>query len=195
MNEFVRLLALATALFCLGIYGLLTRRTFAGAFVALAVMLGAVALTLIAGNYFIRPSDAYGYLFVIIMLAVGALYASLAAPFLMRELREARAREAAETESHALSDLLENAVSDSGSVAFQISIAVSFIAAVLLFRVTIVGFIAFVAGVVSLKVILARRLRTRRREQAGAGPAQRQTIDLSMATHAAERQGGAPISE
>lgn len=195
MNEFVRLLALATALFCLGVYGLLTRRTFAGAFVALAVMLGSVALALISGNYFIRPSDANGYLFVIILLAIGALYASLAAPFLMRELREVRAREAAAGQSRTLTDLLENAVSDSGSVAFQISVAVSFIAAALLFRVTIIGFVAFVAGVISLKVILARRLRSRRREMAGVGPAQRQTIDASVSTRAAEPRGGAPISE
>ena len=167
MSEFVRYFALSGALFCIGVFGLLTRRTFAGAFVSLGVALCGVALALIIGNYFINPASVAGYTFAIIISALGALYGALAAPFLLEELKAEQNRERERLNRPRMVDLLAHAVSDSGSVPFQISAFVSFIAAFLLFRVTVIGFAAFVLGVVSLKFLLARRLKKQRAANCG----------------------------
>ena len=70
-------LALAAAMFCLGIYGVLSRRNAIGILMGIELMLNAVILNLVAFWRYLNPSVVSGQVFAIIVLAVAASEAAV----------------------------------------------------------------------------------------------------------------------
>ncbi len=79
--EIVRYLTLAGIVFSIGVYGALTRRSFAGALLSLSISAGAIALALVTFNRLIQPSETNGYFFGLSVLALSVVYGALAAQF------------------------------------------------------------------------------------------------------------------
>lgn len=70
-------LALAAAMFCLGIYGVLSRRNAIGILMGIELMLNAVILNLVAFWRYLNPAVVSGQVFAIIVLAVAASEAAV----------------------------------------------------------------------------------------------------------------------
>jgi NADH-quinone oxidoreductase subunit K len=70
-------LALAAAMFCLGVYGVLSRRNAIGILMGIELMLNAVILNLVAFWRYLNPSVVSGQVFAIIVLAVAASEAAV----------------------------------------------------------------------------------------------------------------------
>ncbi len=70
-------LALAAAMFCLGIYGVLSRRNAIGILMGIELMLNAVILNLVTFWRYLNPSVVSGQVFAIIVLAVAASEAAV----------------------------------------------------------------------------------------------------------------------
>ena len=70
-------LALAAAMFCLGIYGVLSRRNAIGILMGIELMLNAVILNIVAFWRYLNPSVVSGQVFAIIVLAVAASEAAV----------------------------------------------------------------------------------------------------------------------
>ena len=65
-------LCLSTALFCIGIYGVLTRRDAVGLLIALEIALNSVALNFVIFNSFLAPHRLDGAVMAIFIIAVAA---------------------------------------------------------------------------------------------------------------------------
>lgn len=70
-------LILAAALFCLGLYGALSRRNAIAVLMGVELMLNAVNINLVAFNRFITPLLVAGQVFAIFVLAVAAAEAAV----------------------------------------------------------------------------------------------------------------------
>ncbi len=71
-------LVLSTALFSVGLYGLLTRRNVVGILISVELMLNAVALNFVIFNQSMAPSSVHGKVFVLFVIAVAAAEAVIA---------------------------------------------------------------------------------------------------------------------
>lgn len=69
-------LALATILFCIGLYGVLTRRNAVAVLMSLELMFNAVNINLVAFNHF-RPNEIEGIVFSLFIIAVAACEATV----------------------------------------------------------------------------------------------------------------------
>jgi NADH-quinone oxidoreductase subunit K len=65
-------LTVAAALFCLGLYGALSRRNAVGVLMGVELMLNAVNINLVAFWRFITPQALTGQVFVIFVIAIAA---------------------------------------------------------------------------------------------------------------------------
>lgn len=65
-------LAVAAMLFCIGLYGVLTKRNAVAVLMGIELMLNAVNINLVAFNRFIAPQDFIGQLFAIFVIVVAA---------------------------------------------------------------------------------------------------------------------------
>lgn len=65
-------LAVAAMLFCIGLYGVLTKRNAVAVLMGVELMLNAVNINLVAFNRFIAPQDFIGQLFAIFVIVVAA---------------------------------------------------------------------------------------------------------------------------
>jgi NADH-quinone oxidoreductase subunit K len=70
-------LILAAALFCLGLYGALSRRNAIAVLMGVELMLNAVNINLVAFNRFVTPMLVAGQVFAIFVLAVAAAEAAV----------------------------------------------------------------------------------------------------------------------
>jgi NADH-quinone oxidoreductase subunit K len=70
-------LFVAAALFCIGLYGALSRRNAVGLLMGVELMLNAVNINLIAFWRYITPSQVTGQAFAIFVLAVAAAEAAV----------------------------------------------------------------------------------------------------------------------
>lgn len=70
-------LAVAAALFCIGLYGALSRRNAVGILMGIELMLNAVNINLVAFWRYITPSQVTGQVFAIFVLAVAAAEATV----------------------------------------------------------------------------------------------------------------------
>jgi NAD(P)H-quinone oxidoreductase subunit 4L len=64
-------LILAAALFCIGIYGLITSRNAVRVLMSIELMLNAVNLNLMGFSNYIDPAEIKGQVFTIFVIAVG----------------------------------------------------------------------------------------------------------------------------
>lgn len=65
-------LAVAALLFCLGVYGLLTKRNLVAILMSIELMLNAVNLNMVAFSRFITPDAFVGQLFAVFTITVAA---------------------------------------------------------------------------------------------------------------------------
>ncbi len=71
-------LVLCALLFCIGLYGVLTRRNAIGILMSIEVMLDAGAINFVAFNYFIARDTVDGQIMAIFIIAVAAAEAVIA---------------------------------------------------------------------------------------------------------------------
>ena len=70
-------LALAAALFAIGLFGVLTRRNVIGILMSLELMFNAVNINLIAFNHYVTPDKYIGQIFAIFVIVIAAAEATV----------------------------------------------------------------------------------------------------------------------
>ncbi len=70
-------LVLAAALFCIGIYGVLSRRNAVAILMGVELMMNAVIINLVAFWRYLQPTNITGQVFAVIVFAVAAAEASV----------------------------------------------------------------------------------------------------------------------
>jgi len=70
-------LALSAALFCIGIYGVLSRRNAISILMGIELMLNAANINLVAFGRFIHPNVLTGHVFAVFVLTVAAAEAAV----------------------------------------------------------------------------------------------------------------------
>jgi NADH-quinone oxidoreductase subunit K len=70
-------LALSAALFCIGLYGVLTRRNAVGVLMGLELMLNAVNLNLVAFNGLLHPAALQGQMLTLFTITIAAAEATV----------------------------------------------------------------------------------------------------------------------
>jgi len=73
----VHYLSLAAILFCIGIYGAITRRNAIGVLMAIELMFNAANINFIAFSKFITPTLLTGQVFAIFVIAIAAAEATV----------------------------------------------------------------------------------------------------------------------
>jgi len=63
---------LSSFLFCVGIYGALTRRNVIGILISIELILNAANINLVAFNKYLAPKDALGQVFSLFVIAIAA---------------------------------------------------------------------------------------------------------------------------
>ena len=71
-------LALSAIVFCVGIYGMLTRRNAIGVLMSVELMFNAVNVTLVAFSRYITPGEVTGQVIAVFTIAVAAAEATVA---------------------------------------------------------------------------------------------------------------------
>lgn len=70
-------LTLAAALFCIGLYGALTRRNAVAILMSLELMLNAVNINLVAFSRYVTPAALTGQVFALFVITIAAAEAAL----------------------------------------------------------------------------------------------------------------------
>jgi len=70
-------LVLSTILFCIGIFGVLTRRNAIGILMSIELMFNAVNINFVAFSKFITPSEFVGQIFAIFVITIAAAEATV----------------------------------------------------------------------------------------------------------------------
>lgn len=70
-------LGLSAALFCIGIFGVLSRRNAIGILMGIELMLNAANINLVAFGRFIHPMELIGHVFAIFVMTVAAAEAAV----------------------------------------------------------------------------------------------------------------------
>ncbi|MCL6621337.1 MAG: NADH-quinone oxidoreductase subunit NuoK [Syntrophobacterales bacterium] len=77
-NQLHTYLYLAVILFCLGLYGVLSRRNLIAVLISVELMLNAASLNFMAFNRFLAPHPAVGQIVALFIMAVAAAEAAIA---------------------------------------------------------------------------------------------------------------------
>ncbi|MCK4404711.1 MAG: NADH-quinone oxidoreductase subunit NuoK [candidate division Zixibacteria bacterium] len=70
-------LTLSTILFCIGIFGVLTRRNAIGILMSIELMFNAVNINFVAFSKFVTPNDFVGQIFAIFVITIAAAEATV----------------------------------------------------------------------------------------------------------------------
>ena len=81
-------LIVATALFCLGLYAVLSRRNAIGILMGLELMLNAVNINLVAFQQYIAPQNVDGQVFAIFVIVIAAAEAAVALAIIIAAYRQ-----------------------------------------------------------------------------------------------------------
>ncbi len=76
-NSLNTYLFIAALLFCMGVYGLVTRRTLIGMLIASELILAAASINFMAFNRFTAPDPAVGQIFTLFIMAIAAAEAAI----------------------------------------------------------------------------------------------------------------------
>lgn len=69
---FYQYLTLATLVFCIGLFGVLTRRNAVAVLIAIELMFNSVNLLLVAFTKFVSPAGLVGQLFAVFVIVIAA---------------------------------------------------------------------------------------------------------------------------
>jgi len=83
-------LVLSSALFCIGIFGLLTRRNAVGVLMSIELMFNAVNINFVAFSKFIAPAALSGQIFSIFIITIAAAEAAVGLAIVMLLYRNFR---------------------------------------------------------------------------------------------------------
>jgi len=81
-------LSVATALFSLGLYGVLSRKNAIAILMGLELMLNAVNINLVAFNRYITPQNVTGQVFAVFVIAIAAAEAAVALAIIIAAYRK-----------------------------------------------------------------------------------------------------------
>lgn len=70
-------MTLSTILFCIGIFGVLTRRNAIGILMSIELMFNAVNINFVAFSKFVTPNDFVGQIFAIFVITIAAAEATV----------------------------------------------------------------------------------------------------------------------
>ena len=87
LNHF---LVLSSSLFCLGIFGLLTRRNAVGVLMSIELMFNAVNINFVAFSRFLTPDSLSGQIFAIFVITIAAAEAAVGLAIVMLLYRNFR---------------------------------------------------------------------------------------------------------
>lgn len=90
MPSLAHYLVLASALFCIGIFGLLTRRNAVGVLMSIELMFNAVNINFIAFSRFLTPDAITGQIFAIFVITIAAAEAAVGLAIIMLLYRNFR---------------------------------------------------------------------------------------------------------
>lgn len=90
MPSLAHYLVLASALFCIGIFGLLTRRNAVGVLMSIELMFNAVNINFIAFSRFLTPDAITGQIFAIFVITIAAAEAAVGLAIVMLLYRNFR---------------------------------------------------------------------------------------------------------
>jgi NADH:ubiquinone oxidoreductase subunit K len=83
-------LILGAILFCIGIYGALTRRNAIGILMSIELILNAANINLIAFSRFMNPNEGTGQIFAIFVIALAAAAAAVGLAIVISIYRNAK---------------------------------------------------------------------------------------------------------
>lgn len=90
MNSLLVYLFIALFLFCMGIFGLLQRRSLIGMLISVELMLNAASLNFMAFNRFLAPDPAVGQIVVLFIMGIAAAEAAIALSIILAVFRKIR---------------------------------------------------------------------------------------------------------
>ncbi|MGH2398331.1 MAG: NADH-quinone oxidoreductase subunit NuoK [bacterium] len=80
-------LVISTLLFCLGLYGVLTRRNAVAILMGIELMLNAGNINLVAFNHYVAPTTVSGHVFALIVITLAACEAAIGLALVMAAYR------------------------------------------------------------------------------------------------------------
>lgn len=80
-------LTVSTLLFCLGLYGVLTRRNAVAILMGIELMLNAVNINFVAFNRYVAPGAVSGHVFALIIITLAACEAAIGLALVMSAYR------------------------------------------------------------------------------------------------------------
>jgi NADH:ubiquinone oxidoreductase subunit K len=80
-------LILSTLLFCLGLYGVLTRRNAVAILMGIELMLNAANINLVAFNRYVTPTTVGGQVFALVIITLAACEAAVGLALVMAAYR------------------------------------------------------------------------------------------------------------
>jgi NADH-quinone oxidoreductase subunit K/NAD(P)H-quinone oxidoreductase subunit 4L len=90
MNSLHAYLFIALALFCIGMLGLLKRRSLIGMLISVELMLNAAGINFMAFNRFLAPDPAVGQILVLFLMGIAAAEAAIALSLILALFRKIR---------------------------------------------------------------------------------------------------------
>ena len=81
-------LTVATALFCIGLYGVISRKNAVAILMSLELMLNAVNINLVAFWRYITPNEVTGQVFAVFVIAIAAAEAAIALAIIISAYRK-----------------------------------------------------------------------------------------------------------
>jgi NADH:ubiquinone oxidoreductase subunit K len=83
-------LFIALLLFCIGLFGLLQRRSLIGMLISVELMLNAASINFLAFNRFLIPDPATGQIMVLFVMGIAAAEAAIALSLILALYRRMR---------------------------------------------------------------------------------------------------------
>jgi len=90
MNSLETYLFIALALFCIGLFGLLQRRSLIGMLISVELMLNAASINFLAFNRFLAPEPSTGQIVVLLIMGIAAAEAAIALSLILALFRRLR---------------------------------------------------------------------------------------------------------
>ncbi|MBI5522032.1 MAG: NADH-quinone oxidoreductase subunit NuoK [Desulfarculus sp.] len=90
MNSLHTYLFIALVLFCIGLFGLLKRRSLIGMLISVELMLNGAGLNFMAFNRFLAPDPAVGQVAVLFIMGIAAAEAAIALSLILALFRKIR---------------------------------------------------------------------------------------------------------
>jgi NADH-quinone oxidoreductase subunit K/NAD(P)H-quinone oxidoreductase subunit 4L len=90
VNSLTLYLVVALLMFCIGMFGLLQRRSLIGMIISIELMLNAAAINFMAFNRFLAPDPAVGQVMVLFIMGIAAAEAAIALSLILALFRKIR---------------------------------------------------------------------------------------------------------